>query len=98
MEYKSTKQPKTRPQITCTLAPNPAKDYTTLRFSALPKDPVTISIADIQGRNVYSKTNTLENTEYRLDTKDWNQGIYLIQVIQSNLVIFESKLQIKANE
>ncbi|MFN9979492.1 MAG: T9SS type A sorting domain-containing protein, partial [bacterium] len=71
---------------------------TTLRFSALPKDQVTISIADIQGRTIYNKSMTLENMEYRLDTKDWNQGIYLVQVIQSNLVIFESKLQIKANE
>ncbi|MFN9319729.1 MAG: T9SS type A sorting domain-containing protein, partial [Chitinophagales bacterium] len=98
MEYKSTKQPKAKPQITCILAPNPARDYTTLRFSALPKDQVTISIADIQGRTIYNKSMTLENMEYRLDTKDWNQGIYLVQVIQSNLVIFESKLQIKANE
>ena len=98
MEYKSTKQPKAKPQITCILAPNPAKDYTTLRFSAIPKDQVTISIADIQGRNVYNKSMTLENAEHLIDTKNWNQGLYLIQVIQTNLVIFESKLQIRANE
>ena len=95
MEYKSTKQPKAKPQITCTLAPNPTKDITYLEFSSMPLEPVTIMISDIQGRQVYSETLTLDSKRYDIKSSNWISGIYLVKVISNNLSIFDGKLKIQ---
>jgi hypothetical protein len=94
MEYKSTKQPKVKPQITCTLAPNPAKDFSTLVFSSIPPDPITVLVTDIQGRYIYSETVLLKDNKYSIITNNWINNIYLVKVISGNLSIFDGKLKI----
>jgi hypothetical protein len=94
MEYKSTKPRKLKPQITCMLSPNPAKDYSMINFSTNPTSSVTITISDIQGRVIKSEQVTISDNQYRVNTAHWIEGIYLIRVVHENLVIFDGKLKI----
>ncbi len=72
-----TIQSKPTPQIT--LTPNPANHFTVIKSTNQDQFFNRINIYQLDGRLVNSLRTGLSN-EFVLETSDWNQGIYLVEV------------------
>lgn len=66
--------------------PNPAKSYIELDFSNEIYEDVIITITDITGKDILMKTynKTEKQFQKRIELKDFNSGIYLIKIEQSD--------------
>lgn len=74
------------------LYPNPANDHLTVAFGSDYKK-MEVNITDITGKKVYS-TTAMEAQQIELDTKDFAEGIYVVQ-FQTGDVIGTKKLVVK---
>jgi len=76
--------------IQATLYPNPAQNGFTIQ-SAISLEQNQLQLVDIQGRVI--KTQLLTSNNMWIDTETLNQGIYLVQVIDTTgRVIYRNKL------
>ncbi len=66
-------------QHTFSIYPNPASDFVMLNFSNLKQQSEKVSLLNMYGVEVYSTSN-LQNGKLQLSTKNFNSGIYFIQV------------------
>jgi sulfur transfer protein SufE len=64
--------------------PNPANDKVTIRFSTLPNEETKISILDMMGRELQSRT--AQNATETLDIQDLKSGMYFVKTEISNNV------------
>ncbi|MEM7041121.1 MAG: T9SS type A sorting domain-containing protein, partial [Bacteroidota bacterium] len=60
--------------------PNPATDYTTLRFNIMDLTDASVHVHDLQGRKVYAQPLTQHNGELKLDLSAMAPGMYLVSV------------------
>lgn len=70
-----------------TVYPNPFKDQLSLSISS--KEQYNISIVDAFGRIIYSQANEGDIT---INTSDWNNGLYLVNITRDNEIIHQEKL------
>jgi hypothetical protein len=63
------------PEITATLYPNPMENTATLQIDAPEPDNYTLTISDLLGNNVYTKTN-ITSEEIKIEKENMNAGIY----------------------
>ncbi|NQW42476.1 MAG: choice-of-anchor D domain-containing protein, partial [Bacteroidetes bacterium] len=68
------------------LYPNPANNETNIVLNLISKENVTIKMFDIQGKEIYTTSQLLEqgNNTLKLNTGDLKSGIYFIEVIINN--------------
>jgi hypothetical protein len=69
----------TSQQQSFSIYPNPASDFVMLDFSHLKQQAEKVSLVNMYGVEVYSTSN-LQNGKLQLSTKNFNSGIYFIQV------------------
>jgi hypothetical protein len=93
-EYKSAKQKPKETKPYCSLVPNPSSDYTQLVFSTVPEADMTLYMTNLQGQVVFTDKITVNAGEYKMSTKKYANGIYLIRLISNKQVIFDGKLEI----
>ena len=71
-------------QLNFTLAPNPTRDFFTIRFkSDASNKPILLSILDLSGRVLFS-TSTVQS-EMQLFTNNLTSGIYIVQMVSDGL-------------
>jgi hypothetical protein len=58
--------------------PNPAKDIINVSASGFQTLPLTISIVDLSGRTLSSKTFTTNTVNYSFNTTELNSGVYFL--------------------
>ena len=66
-----------------TLYPNPATSTVTIRFESMPKDPVGITITDLEGRTVLQKSIGSGTLQSSLDVSTIPSGLYLVRLTGS---------------
>jgi hypothetical protein len=66
--------------------PNPAKDFVTVILPS--QGEYTITVYDVMGKNVYAQKHSQKAT---LSTDNYNTGIYLIKITDSNGTLLTSK-------
>ncbi|WP_415060935.1 T9SS type A sorting domain-containing protein [Flavobacterium sp.] len=77
-------------QVPVVIAPNPAKERTTLHFkNSLEK--VTLSVYDFSGKIIISQEIDGLN-EYHLNTSDYPVGVYLVEVKENGKLVGNYKL------
>jgi hypothetical protein len=74
------------------LYPNPARDFCALRFSEIPQQKLTIFVTDIAGRVYHNETLGFSSNLYELSTRNWTNGIYLIQIYEGKVKLSAQKL------
>lgn len=64
------------------LMPVPAKDFVEIRFSDIVTNNVTIEVADMVGKNVYTSviTNVNDDQSERIDISSWSKGVYMVKI------------------
>jgi hypothetical protein len=71
-------------QLNFTLAPNPTRDFFTIRFkSDASNKSILLSILDLSGRVLFS-TSTVQS-EMQLFTNNLTSGIYIVQIVSDGL-------------
>lgn len=82
--------------ISCSLAPNPTSDLTTISFSSIPTEIVIIRVSNAQGTALFEEELLLTSGTYNINTSTFNEGIYNVQVVlsSSNVQIYGGQLQI----
>jgi len=67
--------------------PNPSQGNFVLRFSRAPSNPVSLTISDASGKEVYNLNNTVITTnELRISNTGLTPGVYLIKVTETNII------------
>lgn len=74
------------------VAPNPAKDYTTVLYEMQNKGAVTIEIADPMGRTIWNKTFDDSFGKVVIDCSIYAAGYYPVLVKQNGVVVAHTKL------
>jgi hypothetical protein len=64
--------------------PNPAKDIINVSASGFQTLPLTISIVDLSGRTLSSKTFTTNTVNYSFNTTELNSGVYFCNLQSTN--------------
>lgn len=67
--------------------PNPAQNEVTISFTSPSENEVNISIKDLQGKEVFSKNYTENNSgafSNKLDLSDKTSGIYIVTITQND--------------
>jgi hypothetical protein len=69
-----------------TLSPNPAKEYTVLRFSNPQAHAILLTISDMTGKQLYSEMleGTKGNLEKTIDLGIFNPGMYFLSLKTAN--------------
>lgn len=75
-----TSKPTNSTEINVNVAPNPSRNYFTLKLSAIKTNSVQIRVLDIHGRLLFAARGSV-NTTYRFGDK-FLPGIYMVEVIQ----------------
>lgn len=68
-------------------APNPVQTYTNLTVEAPADGPVQLMVTNMQGQTIHSEVRELQQgiNRIRLNTADWHQGSYIVNVVQDNV-------------
>ena len=78
--------------------PNPVNDVATLKWNVKdmlsPSDDVSITITDLQGRNVYSQTLPKIMYNLQINTSEYNSGMYFVKFKMGSLEVVK-KLNIQ---
>jgi hypothetical protein len=61
--------------------PNPVADYLVLESTQLPHSQLQCLVYDMRGRIISAQTEVVDGQQLRLNTADWQPGLYLLQVI-----------------
>ena len=64
------------------ITPNPAVNFTLVRYNLPKADPVVIKLYDITGALVKSlaKANSAKDGVITIDTKEFSSGIYILRI------------------
>ena len=77
------------------VSPNPANSDVTIKYRfPYPVSHPLISIRDLSGKELYSVKIALDEASYMIETAKFNQGIYLIQIMDSKTVLKSQQLVI----
>ncbi|MBL6730987.1 MAG: T9SS type A sorting domain-containing protein [Bacteroidia bacterium] len=60
--------------------PNPMNDELSLIVSLLNGEAYQIDVTDLQGSKVHHENHTFTNGIHKLNTSEWNSGMYILQV------------------
>lgn len=63
--------------------PNPASDVININATGIKTFPVTMVVYDVIGREVYSKTVNTNLVNERINTAEFNNGVYFVKVSNS---------------
>jgi hypothetical protein len=79
------------PNESISLYPNPAKDAVTLRYVAIEAGPATISVMDLMGRTISSRTIDMQQgiNDINLPLDNYKAGIYFLNVSGGKSIQFE---------
>jgi Secretion system C-terminal sorting domain len=71
---------------TTTLFPNPVKDNVTLKFDVQDPTLVSIQIADITGKIIFTYSGQYSGNSnfFKIDVSNWNNGIYILRLNKDN--------------
>jgi PQQ-dependent dehydrogenase (s-GDH family) len=71
---------------TVVVYPNPVKDNLNIKISKINQGVLALQITDIAGKLKYSKNVSVDNTThmFTIDVRLWNQGVYILKVINTN--------------
>jgi hypothetical protein len=69
-----------------TMYPNPSRDDVTFRFNTERPERVTIRVADLSGKIVYSKQMTIGGSinETKINVQNWPSQTYIVKVMKSD--------------
>jgi hypothetical protein len=74
--------------------PNPTIDFINIQISEIPKTPIQFIITDILGRELYNQIIELSSNTYSIDTKQWQNGIYHLRLINGKTTVYQTPVQI----
>ena len=75
--------------------PNPAKDLVTIDYKfADERGLVSFKVYDVNGKHLATFENDIKNKSQVINTSEWQQGVYFINIIKDNKIIGTSKLVI----
>ncbi|MEL6591327.1 MAG: T9SS type A sorting domain-containing protein [Bacteroidota bacterium] len=63
-----------------TAYPNAFKEQLNIRFQALSENPVSLSILNLQGQQMWTVDSQEKGGEYQLNTQSWPAGIYYLHL------------------
>lgn len=75
------------------LYPNPSNEQTILKFDNPRGEICTLSIYDVQGRQV-KKIHTNSTHQLKIETSDWTEGIYFLQMYTEKKQLANGKLTV----
>ncbi|MDH5367718.1 MAG: T9SS type A sorting domain-containing protein, partial [Cyclobacteriaceae bacterium] len=81
-------------QNTLTLYPNPARHFTQLDFGKVIEDDYQVKVYDQFGKLIFNDNISKGQRVYELDTKNYLNSLYIIQIESDNEVIERTKLVI----
>ena len=67
------------PQSTISLSPNPADEYSLINYQFAAED--VLRVTDVMGKAIFTKTFSAPTLNFRLQTLNFNAGIYYVEVI-----------------
>ncbi len=75
--------------------PNPAKDKVTIDYQfAETNGTVSFKVYDINGKHVTTVENSVFEKQVNINTIEWQQGVYFVNVVKDGRIIGTSKLVI----
>ena len=77
-----------------TIAPNPAKNSTTISFSNTATAPL-LEVYDLLGKSIMSYQTTSNNDSWSLDTTTIAAGIYVVALREEGVIMMQKKLIIE---
>jgi hypothetical protein len=80
--------------IIYSLYPNPTNGVINISISQIPKYPMTFVVSDLLGRELYRKTEDMQMNVFSIDTKNWDNGVYLLRLINGNQELYHSQIQV----
>ncbi len=76
------------------LQPNPASVQLNINWDSGIKDEVTIQLTDLTGVVLLSETISGSDNSHVINTSAMNNGLYLVNIVHANSVIYRSKIMI----
>lgn len=67
--------------------PNPTNGNVTITFNSAIKGKTTIKVVSLLGEEVYNETFTRTNSSYKLDLSNYQNGVYLVQIISGDATV-----------
>ena len=81
-------------QISMNVIPNPTSGKFKLSFSSPIQEKFQLLIVDINGKNVYKSTTTIDGIEFEINIRNLISGIYQVQLIGEKVGVFNERLTI----
>ena len=82
--YSAIREVKLQPERQWIIYPNPAHKACTLSFSAAPFLSAEVSLRDLNGRQLWRRTNWQPETDLLIDLENIPAGVYLIRIETDN--------------
>jgi hypothetical protein len=76
----------TRPSIDFSLYPNPANKNVIIKYQPGANEDVQLRVFDLSGKSVFEKMIPNRQTQYQLESANWNAGLYFVEMRSGNRV------------
>lgn len=80
--------------LSFTLFPNPTSYVTNIYLSYVPDINLTFIVSDMLGRELYRVSKYMSMNHHSINTSLWNDGIYLLRIVNDKDIIFKSNIQV----
>jgi hypothetical protein len=75
--------------------PNPGNNFVHIQLNLSQSTPFRVQITDLNGREIYQNEYQNGKQNIRLPTRNWQNGIYYLSIIQKNTLIHSEKMAIQ---